>query len=255
MRLSPDGGGPQGGGGSPGLPRRFSSGAGAPAINAPPIVLFLCVALIVLYGLFDLQSEAVQNQIIVYGAFWPGRFSVQPPFDGALNTFLCATSLVTYSFLHGSWTHVGMNAVWLLAFGAPVARRVGTARFLLLYAVAGFGGAGLHLILHWGELTPILGASACVAGLTGAMVRFAFRRFRAAGDVTGPLADLSDRNVIMFVAVWLGLNLVTGLLSYIEGAGPPIAWEAHVGGFIVGLIGMPFLDRPPKADPLYQRLR
>jgi len=161
---------------------------------------------------------------------------------------------VSYTFLHGSWTHVLLNAVWLLAFGAPVARRLGTPRFLILYFLSGLGGAALHLALHWGQPAPVLGASACVAGLTGALVRFAFRSNRPAADVSGPLSGLTDRGVIIFVLIWFGINLVTGLLSFVDGSGQAIAWEAHVGGFLIGLIGMPFLDPPVRPDPLYTRV-
>ncbi len=261
MRLPSDGFGPPGGGGmgSGGGPsgghRHSQVGhANQPAINAPPIVLWFAGSLVLVFALFSLQSEAIQDQIIVYGALWPGRLSLQAPFDTALNLWLAGSSLFTYSLLHGSWTHVLMNAVWLLAFGAPVARRLGNTRFALLYFLSGLGGAALHLALHWGQMAPVLGASACVAGLTGAMVRFAFRQNRPASDITGPLSGLTDRGVLIFVLIWFGINLATGLLSFVDGSEQAIAWEAHVGGFLVGLFGMPLLDRPASVDPLFQRL-
>jgi len=263
MRLPADGFGPPGGGGGggDGEGRREDhqghgqqSSPSAPAINAPPIVLGLAAGLVAIFALMNVQTEAVQDQIVVYGALWPGRFTGNVPFETVLNHWIAASSLITYSFLHGSWTHVLLNAVWLLAFGAPVARRLGTTRFLILFFLSGLGGASLHLALHWGQPVPVLGASACVAGLTGALVRFAFRQNRPAADVSGPLSGLTDRGVVMFVAIWFGINLLTGLLSLADGSGQGIAWEAHVGGFLVGLIGMPLLDPPARLDPLFKRI-
>ncbi len=81
----------------------------------------------------------------------------------------------TYMFLHGSFTHVAANSVWLLAFGPVVARRYGSALFLMyFFLLCGIGGAvSTELIAcAWGSDGPVVGASAAVAGLMGA----AFRR-------------------------------------------------------------------------------
>lgn len=81
---------------------------------------------------------------------------------------------VTYAFLHGSWMHILSNAIWMLAFGAPVARRFGTARFLVLGGVSAVCAALVHLAFHWGEPVPMIGASGAVSGFMGAAIRFAF---------------------------------------------------------------------------------
>ena len=83
-------------------------------------------------------------------------------------------------FLHGGWSHCLINLVWLLAFGAPVARRLGARRFLALYLACIVAG-GLVQIFSAGEeawLVPIIGASAGVSGMMGAAARFAFPETR-----------------------------------------------------------------------------
>ena len=83
-------------------------------------------------------------------------------------------SFFTYALLHADWMHFGFNAVWLLAFASPVARRFGAARFLMFFAVTVAAGALAYLLAHAGALAPMIGASAGISGMMGAAARFAF---------------------------------------------------------------------------------
>ena len=104
------------------------------------------------------------------GEAWPGGLAAD------IWTF------VTYAFLHGDLNHLVFNSIWLLAFGSPVARRFGTWRFLVFFAPsAAAGGALVHLATHFGQLLPMIGASAAISGAMAAVTRFVFRR-------GGPLA-------------------------------------------------------------------
>ena len=180
-------------------------------------------------------------------------------------------SFVTYAFLHADWTHVGFNSLWLAAFGSPLAWRLGSSRFLLFSAAGAIGGALLHLVVHPNDLTPMVGASAAISAHMAGACRFVFA---AGGPLAGlggapavayrrPAAPLAavmrDRRVVTFLAVWFGLNLVFGLLGADSGlASGAIAWEAHIGGFVTGLLLFPLFDpiRPaangfsPPDDPV-----
>lgn len=167
---------------------------------------------------------------------------------------------LTYALLHGSWSHVLLNSVWLAAFGTPVARRCGVLRFLAVLAAATVGGAVVHAALNASSVIPMIGASAGVSGLTAAAATFVF-----APDPSGPFdyapptephdrprqsigALLSNRSAATFLAVWFGTNLLFGLFAEPLGIiDSGIAWEAHLGGFATGLVLFPWLDRP---DPL-----
>ena len=134
-------------------------------------------------------------------------------------------TFVTYALLHGSWTHLILNSVWLLAFGTPVARRFGAARFLAFFAVTAAGGALAHLYFYVGMRVPMIGASAAISGFMAAAIRFAFQRggpLRLIGNNEDdayrvpalPLrAVLRDPRVLIFLGVWFGLNLLFGLGS------------------------------------------
>jgi membrane associated rhomboid family serine protease len=158
-------------------------------------------------------------------------------------------SFFTYALIHADAMHLGVNAIWLLAFGSPVARRFGTGRFLVFFMVTIAAGALAHLLTHPSELVLTIGASAGVSGTMAAAARFVF-------EPGGPLdlrrgeRDNSDRipaaplfvalrnpRVATFLAVWFGLNLLFGLGSWnLVADNQSVAWQAHVGGFLAGLL-------------------
>jgi membrane associated rhomboid family serine protease len=235
-----------------------------PAFNVPGIVLALIVALVGTFAVLGQLSEAGQENVLLLFALFPARLF--PPsgmpdvvFPGGAAGDIW--TLFSYTFLHGSWTHVAVNAVWLLAFGSPVARRLGAVRFLLFYFFCGLGGAFAHILFHQGSLVPVVGASAAISGLMGGAARFVFLAGGPLGglggavDARGPRQHasigraLSDRRVIIFVAVWIGLNFLFGPTGLtVTGETANIAWEAHLGGFLAGLLFFGFFD-PFRASP------
>jgi membrane associated rhomboid family serine protease len=176
-------------------------------------------------------------------------------------------TLLSYAFLHATWSHVGLNSVWIVAFGPPVARRLGPARFLALFAATAIGGALAHWALNMVDVTPLIGASAADSGLMAAATRFMFEPGGPLGGSGGysrssPGADyripapplrhlLRDRRVVIFLIIWLATNFIFGAGAQTFGVSEaPVAWIAHMGGFAVGFFLFPLFDRrPAKARP------
>lgn len=219
-----------------------------PVFNLPAIVTLLAGSLIAIHALreFALSRETDVWTILVF-AFIPARYgelaSQLPVWQAAY------WSPVTYAFLHGNWTHLIVNLIWLLAFGSPLARRLGTNRFLLMALVTAIGGAALHFVFHIGEFAPVIGASAIVSGFMGAAARFAFQGRRGGMlNVQGPALTLiesfQNRTFLMFLGVWMVINFVFGSGAVpIAGQDAQIAWQAHIGGFLAGIVGFSFFDR------------
>jgi membrane associated rhomboid family serine protease len=235
-----------------------------PIFNVPGIVALLIAALVLVHGLREwvLTADA-DNDLLWLFAFVPVRYASSILGEGAFPGGVAADvwTFVTYAFLHGGWTHLIINAVWLLAFGTPVARRFGTARFLAFFAVTAAGGALAHLAVHAGMRVPMIGASAAISGFMAAAIRFAFQRggpLRLLGNDQAEayrvpalplLAVLRDSRVLIFLGVWFALNLLFGLGSLgIDGDAQAIAWQAHIGGFLAGLLAFPLFD-PIRAAP------
>lgn len=168
-------------------------------------------------------------------------------------------SVLTYALLHAGTVHIAMNCLWLAVFGSPLARRFGAFRFLLVVAVGSVAGAAAHVFLHSSDVVPLVGASAGVSAATGAAARFVFSR----GLRIGAMADdaavralpalslpdmLRNRQALVFVVFWFATNWLFGSgLVDVAGEGQSIAWEAHIGGFLAGLLLLPLMDRPGSA--------
>ncbi len=203
-----------------------------PFLRLPGAVTALLLALIGAHAARALASQRLSDIVLRDYAFWPwhydraylAAFHVNPP-----NVLDQAIPFVSYLFLHANWEHLAVNCIWLLPFGAIVARRFGAVPFLLFFLVCGIGGAVVHLAFNWGSMAPVVGASAAVAGLMAAA-------FRMMGMPPGALAPLLSPRILLWSGVWTLINIVAGMTGL--GAGSEvrlIAWQAHLGGYFSGL--------------------
>ena len=228
-----------------------------PIFNAPAVVVWLLALLVVVHVALALMPERQWGDAIELLALIPSRFAA----DGggvAGGTLAAATSLVTHQLVHGDVPHLVLNSAWLLAFGSAVASRIGPARFIAFALLSGLAGALAFLAMHLGENTIMVGASGALAGLMGGAFRFLFSAFDDGGAEAfrgdprlirrmslGELAR--DRRAQLAIGVWIGINFVTALIApWITSAGG-IAWEAHLGGFLFGLLSFGLFDRPEPA--------
>jgi membrane associated rhomboid family serine protease len=221
-----------------------------PIFNVPTVVIATVVVLVLVHALrlFALTDEQ-DLQFLLTFAFIPARYGSELA-SGALPGGFAAElwTFFTYAFLHADLMHLGLNLAWLLPFGTALARRFGAWRYILFMLVTSAAGALAHLAGHWGALEPMIGASAAISGAMAAAMRFIFAQggplaaFRDGADdayriPAVPLGTtLRDPRFLLFVAVWLGLNVLFGVgtMSFGETAGQEIAWQAHIGGIFAG---------------------
>ena len=162
---------------------------------------------------------------------------------------------LTYAFLHGSWAHVLINSVWLAAFGTPIVRRCGAGRFFVLLALSAVGGAVLYAAMNPLQVLPMIGASGAVSGLMAAAAWFMFApaSWHWEGRLTQPHERpretpahmIRNRQVLIFLGIWFATNYVFAFVQPLGLMDASIAWEAHIGGFVVGLLVFPLLDPLP----------
>jgi membrane associated rhomboid family serine protease len=226
-------------------------------LNVPPVVTALLVTMAAVHAVRELVlSDRAYVEVLRWFSFIPARYDpvvVARGVPGGLGAQIW--TFVTYAFLHGDIMHLGINAVWLLAFGSAVARRFGTFRFLVFFIVTAAAGAAAHLATHAGAMVPMVGASAAISGCMAAAIRFAFQSGGPLGPwraheahayhvPAAPLrAALTDTRILAFLLVWFGLNIFfgSGLVS-LGGDEQQVAWEAHIGGFLAGLVLFPWFD-------------
>ena len=221
------------------------------ALNIPNGVLFAGLLMFAVHVLRVSLPDEEGFALLVSLAFIPARYAGVSGIPGG--QWSEVTSFITYMFVHGGWTHLVVNLLWMLAFGSAVAKRIGTMPFLFFSALCGIAGALVHLAFHFGEAIPVVGASAAISGQMAAALRFMFgagaRPTWLSEDVKSmPLAGISktlaNPQFLGFLAVWVLLNLLFGLGGVqLEAGGSSIAWEAHIGGFLFGLFAIGLFDR------------
>lgn len=231
------------------VPRRDVSKR-EPVFNMPAVVvalIALCTAIFLIQAYVLTDDQYVG--LLLRGAFIPERYDYPLDVWGFTSTF-------TYSLLHGGWSHLIVNMIWLAAFGSPLANRLGVWRFLLFWLVTTWGAVALHFALHVGEQVPLVGASGAISGMMGAAARFGFRIDRSMGlaRFSGrPLSvvdSLTSRTVLTFLIVWMVVNFVAGMGYLTPQDMGAIAWEAHVGGFLVGFLGIGLFGSRRPAAPI-----
>jgi membrane associated rhomboid family serine protease len=250
--------------------------------NLPGVILALLTAFVVVQAARDFVSPETDAWLITAFGFIPARFSRHFAPGGLadavaqqINSGVPESALrwllgeggwpwwspLTYTFLHGDWIHLGLNGLWLAAFGTAVARRFGPLRFLGLFLLSGIAGAAAFLLVHPFGLEPVVGASAAISGAVAAAMRFAFepgaplgpgRSLSVANDNAYyvpalPLARVfRDGRALTFLLVWFGCNILFGAFARPLGIGDvSVAWEAHIGGFLAGLLAFGFFDPTP----------
>ena len=147
--------------------------------------------------------------------------------------------------------------LWLLAFGSVLCARIGTLRFLAFSISGGIAGALLFLALNPGLAAPVIGASGAVAAMMGGVMRFLFNaidrgqgyllRKNPAAIPRVPLCSaLRDPRIVFFSIVFIAINLLTTFGFGRFGASGAVAWQAHVGGYLFGLLTFSAFDTAPQ---------
>lgn len=199
-----------------------------PAINLPPATLALIALTLGTHALLEfLAPRSVWMLYDVLG-FVPQRYS-----GGYAIEWTALIAPFAYLFLHGDWMHLLVNLVTLAAFGAGVERRVGASTMLSMYFLCGLVAAAAHFVVYPDSDDPVIGASGAISGLmAGALL--VLRERGAMG-----------RNPLIYLAgLWIAVFTLPDILS-LGVSGARVAWVAHLGGFVAGLVFFQaFVKRP-----------
>src|SRR5262245_38265715 len=229
-----------------------------PFLNAPATIFWLIGVLTAAHVARVLAPPPWPDYILFKFAFIPARYSEAAlaaagiPMPGLADQII---PFVSYMLLHGNYTHLGINSLWLLAFGPIVAKRLKTGKFLLFFVFCGIVSAAVHLAVYFGDAQPVVGASGGISGLMGAAIRIFYGRLYyrhgVAPGQTIPLAPLFSRPTIGFTFIWLVANFIAGVTGVgLTDETTTVAWVAHLGGYFAGLLAITVFDRfPARARP------
>ncbi len=206
-----------------------------------PIVNYTLIGINAVFFIYELMLGPHLEYFIQAYGFVPGRFFAAlfgipqlgiGPFLGE-----CLTVL-TSMFLHGGWLHFLGNMLYLYIFGDNVEDRMGHLRYLGFYLLTGWIAAMAQGVLSMHSLIPNIGASGAISGVLGAYLRF-FPHARILALV--PVFffyELVEVPALIYLVFWFILQFFQGTFSLLAGAAGAggVAWWAHIGGFVGGVL-------------------
>ncbi|HHY39880.1 MAG TPA: rhomboid family intramembrane serine protease [Syntrophaceticus sp.] len=206
-----------------------------------PIVNYTLIAInfLVFFRQLTFSDQELNLFFYTYGLI-PAQVTQHFAAGAALQSTLLP--FITAMFLHGNWLHLLGNMLYLWIFGDNIEDRMGHLKYLFFYLFAGITGSIAHILSAPGSDIPIIGASGAIAGVLGAY----FLLFPKARILTLVpiffLITFVRIPAVIFLPIWFGIQLLNALSS----AGMPaetVAWWAHIGGFISGIVLLPFFKR------------
>ncbi|OLD59222.1 MAG: hypothetical protein AUI33_16740, partial [Ignavibacteria bacterium 13_1_40CM_2_61_4] len=159
-----------------------------------------------------------------------------------------ARSVLLSMFLHGGWLHLGGNMLYLWIFGDNVEDELGHVRYLLFYLACGWIATLTHAYLNSASNVPSIGASGAIAGVLGAyLLMFPHGRVLALVPF-GFFTRITELPALVVLGLWFVLQLFSGVATLgartAHSAG--VAFWAHIGGFVAGVVLGAFLRRRPR---------
>lgn len=203
-----------------------------------PVVNRVLVAANVIVFVAQLMLGRMTERIIQTFGYMPGRLVDPAAFGYA--PWEVGITLVSSLFLHGGFVHLIGNLIYLWVFGGAVEDELGHVRYLFFYVACGAAGSLAHTLLFPQSTIPSIGASGSIAGILGAFLIF---RPNARIITLFPLVvywAMAELPALLFLPVWFGMQFFSGFLSLQAARGTQevagVAWWAHVGGFVFGMI-------------------
>jgi membrane associated rhomboid family serine protease len=147
-------------------------------------------------------------------------------------------SLITSMFLHGGWMHILGNMLFLWVFGRNVEDLIGGGRFLVFYLLCGLAAALIQVVTNFYSPVPTIGASGAISGVMGAyLVKFPRARIVTLVFIIFFVTTLDIPSALLLL-FWFGMQFLNGLgsLAQTDYTGGGVAWFAHIGGFVAGML-------------------
>ncbi len=206
----------------------------------PIITVSLIVINLYIYFLQAISSPMEMEQIILNYSFIPSSLT-ERIHSLSLLGFLYPP-LLTSTFLHGGWFHVLFNMLYLWIFGDNIEDKLGHLRFLFFYLFMGIAANLVYYVTAINSPIPLVGASGAIAGVLGAYI-ITFPRAKVT-TLIFVFIFIFIRKIpaVFFLLFWFIIQIFNGL-SNIGITGSSVAWWAHIGGFIIGLLIMPLISK------------
>ncbi len=205
-----------------------------------PTATLVIIALNLAVFLYELSlgmSSYALNRFIMLHGIVPDRLNY--------------SSILTSMFIHGGFLHIAGNMWFLWVFGRGVEDLLGHAKYLFLYFACGFAAAFLYIVLNSNSTVPTIGASGAIAGVMGAyLIKFPRAHIVTLVFIVIFITTI-DIPAFFLLLYWFAIQFFSGVGTVGESAASNggVAWFAHVGGFIAGMLLVMLMPTTQRARP------
>jgi len=221
-----------------------------PNVHRPKaVVVFIALNALVFFYSQSLDQRQIMELFTTWGMV-PARY-FHPAWPEQASSLTQAAPFVTYMFLHSGWAHFLLNMWVLWVFADNIEDVMGSVRFSIFYLLCGLAALATHIGLNPHSTIPVIGASGAVAGIMGAyMVLYPHGKVLTFFPIFF-IPYFMEIPAVAFLALWFFLQVVSGLAAAAQGQEGGVAWLAHVGGFIAGIVLMPLFRRQDRCYHCY----
>jgi len=206
-----------------------------------PVITVTLIVINCLVFLFQLSLPAEsQHALVQIFGIVPTRMT-EVSFYFAPELYNPLVSTVTSMFLHGGWLHLLGNMLYLWIFGNNVEDSMGRFRFIVFYLICGMAAAAMQVARDPNSDIPMIGASGAIAGVLGAyLILHPFARVHTL-LIIFIFIRVITLPAIVVLSFWFLIQLMSSLSPSVDQGG--VAWNAHIGGFLTGLVLIRFFQR------------
>src|SRR5277367_3082481 len=195
-----------------------------PTYSAPIVTTLLIVACALVFFYELSLDEYSRNYFITLYGIVPAHFR--------------PVTLFTSMFLHGGWSHIIGNMLFLWAFGKSLEDAMGHTKFLVFYLVCGIAAGIAHVVMNVNSSLPTVGASGAIAGVMGAyLIKFPRARIHTLIFLF-VFVTTTDIPAYLILVYWFVTQLFSeyGSIARTQASMGGVAYAAHIGGFVTGMI-------------------
>lgn len=213
--------------------------------NRFPVINLLIIILNVIAFLWELlQGSNLEQAFFLYGIV-PARYS-NPGLSADLTTVQQLIPFLASMFLHGGFFHLLGNMWFLYVFGDNIEDRLGHIRYFIFYIFCGMSSGIIHLVTNWNSEIPTIGASGAISGVMGAYLILYPRAKILTLIPIFFFFQFIELPAFFFLGYWFLIQLLSAGLTPGDVGG--VAFWAHIGGFVTGLVFVKVFDAIPRTD-------
>lgn len=216
-----------------------------------PLVSYTIIGLCILVFLAQISSPTFQTGELFFSyGLIPSVLMGIDELPQDINVISPVTSIFTSMFMHGGWMHLIGNMLYMWIFADNIEDDIGKVKFIIFYLLCGIGAALSQVFVDINSQVPMVGASGAIGGVLGAY----FINHRTANVLVliplGFFSQLIKIKALYVLGFWFVLQFINSAMS--SGAGGGVAYAAHIGGFLTGLILILFFNQKTKKRVIFK---